>query len=142
MTSQEQYDQLINEHFGYEATDDVDGVMASLAEQAEHHVVPSPVGILHDKTQIRAYYEGLFADIKGESVTPVRRLYGDGFVVDEAIWHGHVVDGRPFLLDGRSGDVSFRILHVFEITDGTISRENVWCDLAAIQQQLAGEGQR
>jgi hypothetical protein len=140
MIAQDQYDQLINEHFGYEATDDVDGVMASLAGRAEHHVVPSPVGVLHDNDDIRAYYERLFADLKGESVTPVRRLYGDGFVVDEAIWHGHIADGRPFLLDGRSGDVSFRILHVFEITDGKISREQVWCDLAAIQQQLAGQG--
>lgn len=141
MNVQEQYDQLINEHFGYEATDDVDGVMASLADQAEHHVVPSPVGVVHDKDKIRGYYEMLFADVKGESVTPVRRLHGDGFVVDEAIWHGHIADGRPFLLDGRSGDVSFRILHVFD-TNGKISRENVWCDLAAIQQQLIGEGQR
>jgi ketosteroid isomerase-like protein len=136
MTLQDQYDRLINEHFGYEATDDVDGVVASLAEEAEHHVVPSPVGVLHDKDQIRGYYEMLFNDVKGESVTPVRRLYGEGFVVDEAIWHGHVADGRPFLLDGRSGNVSFRILHVFEIADGRITRENVWCDLAAIQQQL------
>ena len=39
--------------------------------------------------------------------------------------------------DGKSGDVSFRmLLHVFDIRDGKITRENVWCDLAAIQQQL------
>jgi hypothetical protein len=29
------------------------------------------------------------------------------------------------------------MLHVFEIADGKITREQVWCDLAAIQQQLA-----
>ena len=85
---------------------------------------------------IRAYYEMLFASMKGESVTPVRRLYGDDFVVDEVIWNGRVDDGRPFLCDGMSGPVSFRLLHVFELRDGKISRENVWCDLAAIQQQL------
>jgi ketosteroid isomerase-like protein len=132
----EQYDRIVNAHFEFEATDDVDGVMASLAEQVEHHVVPSPVGIQHDKAGIRAYYEALFTQLKGESVTPVRRLYGDGFLVDEAIWHGHIADGRPFGCDGRSGKVSFRILHVFDIADGKIARENVWCDLAAIQQQL------
>jgi hypothetical protein len=27
-------------------------------------------------------------------------------------------------------------LHVFEFDGGRIKRENVWCDLAAIQQQL------
>jgi ketosteroid isomerase-like protein len=133
---QRQYDQIVNDHFGFEATDDVDGVMASLAEQVEHHVVPSPVGVLHDKDAVRAFYEMLFDDLKGESVTPVRRLYGDGFLVDEAIWHGRIADGRPFGCDGRSGDVSFRILHVFEFADGKIARENAWCDLAAIQQQL------
>ena len=55
-------------------------------------------------------------------------------------WHedpvDHVADGRPFLCDGKSGDVSFRMLHVFDIRDGKITREKVWCDLAAIQQQL------
>lgn len=78
----------------------------------------------------------LFAEVKGDSVTPVRRLYGDDFVVDEVIWHGHIADGRPFLCAGKSGDVSFRLLHVFEIRDAKITRENAWCDLAAIQQQL------
>src|SRR4051812_34054734 len=110
--------------------------MGSLADTVEHHVVPSPVGILDDRAQNRAFYEMLFSDVKGTGVTPVRRLYGDDFVVDECIWHGHVTDGRPFLMDAKSGDVSFRLLHVFEIADGKITRENVWCDLAAIQQQL------
>jgi ketosteroid isomerase-like protein len=134
--SQTEVDQLINDHFMFEATDDVDGVLASLTDDAQHLVVPSPVGELHDRADIRAYYEMLFASMKGESVTPVRRLYGDDFVVDEVIWHGRVDDGRPFLCDGMSGPVSFRLLHVFELRDGKISRENVWCDLAAIQQQL------
>jgi ketosteroid isomerase-like protein len=66
----------------------------------------------------------------------VRRLYGDGFVVDESIWHGHFADGRAVGCDGLSGPVSFRILHVFEFRDGKISRENVWCDVAAIREQI------
>ena len=85
---------------------------------------------------MRPLYEMLFVDLEGESVTPVRRLYGEDFVIDEAVWHGHVADGRPFLCAGRSGPVSFRLLHGFELRDGKISRENVWCDLAAIQRQL------
>jgi hypothetical protein len=56
--------------------------------------------------------------------------------VDESLWHGRIEDGRPFLCDGRSGEVSFRLLHVFEFRDGKIGREQVWCDLAAIQRQL------
>ena len=32
--------------------------------------------------------------------------------------------------------MSFRLLHIFELRDGKIAREDVWCDLAAIQKQL------
>jgi ketosteroid isomerase-like protein len=114
----------------------VDGVVGTLSENAEHEVIPSPVGALTDKAKMRSYYEMLFSSIKGESVTPLRRLYGDDFLIDETLWHGYVEDGKPFLCDGKSGKVSFRLLHVFEIRDGKITREQAWCDLAAIQQQL------
>jgi hypothetical protein len=129
-------DRLVDTHFMFEATDDVEGVLASLAPGAEHHVVPSPFGIVNDRNRVREFYETLFADLKGEGVTPVRRLYGDGFAVDEAIWNGRIEDGRLFGCEGKSGSVSFRLLHVFEFDGDRIKRENVWCDLAAIQQQL------
>jgi ketosteroid isomerase-like protein len=132
----EQIDRIIEEHFGFEATDDVEGVLGSLTDDAEHEIIPSPFGRLNDRASIRRFYKLLFRDLKGERVTPVRRLYGDDFVVDESVWHGRIADGRQFHLDGRSGPASFRLLHIFEFRDGRILRENVWCDLAAIQQQL------
>jgi hypothetical protein len=132
-------DQLVNTHFMFEATDDVDGVLASLAPGAEHHVVPSPFGVVRDAGRIREFYATMFNDIKGESVTPVRRLYGDGFAVDEAVWNGRIYDGRLFGCPGKSGRVSFRLLHVFEFAGDKISREAVWCDLSAIQQQLGAQ---
>jgi hypothetical protein len=134
--SRERMDQIINEHFQYEAQDDVEGVMASLAAEVEHEVVPSPRGVLHDKSQVRAYYEMLFGAVKGEGVTPIRRLYGEDFIVDETLWHGHIADGSAFLCDGKSGPVSFRLLHIFEFEGDKITREAAWCDLAAIQRQL------
>jgi hypothetical protein len=134
--TQSEVDSLIDTHFMFEATDNVEGVLDSLAPGAEHHVVPSPFGIVTDRAQVREFYETLFADLRGEGVTPVRRLYGEGFVVDEAIWRGKVEDGRLFGCAGRSGPVSFRLLHIFEFEGDKIKRENVWCDLAAIQQQL------
>lgn len=137
--TREQMDELINRHFGFEAADDVEGVLASLADDVRHEVVPSPMGEQTGKAGIRAFYEMLFASLEGEGVTPLRRLYGDDFVVDETLWHGRVVDGRPFLMQGRSGRVSFRLLHVFEVRDGRISSEQVWCDLAALQRQLDAE---
>ena len=136
--TRQQMDDLINRHFGYEAADDIEGVLASLADDVRHEVVPSPMGEQTDKRGIREFYRMLFADLKGEGVTPLRRLYGKDFVVDETLWHGRVVDGRPFLMEGRSGNVSFRLLHIFELRDGKIAGEQVWCDLAALQRQLGG----
>jgi len=129
-------DALVDEHFRFEAEDDVDGVMQTLLEGAVHEVIPSPVGATTDSSGQRLYYELLFASITGERVEPLRRYYGENFLVDESLWHGRIDDGRPFLLDGRSGPVSFRLLHLFEFEGGKISREQVWCDLAAIQRQL------
>jgi len=137
--TRQQMDELINQHFGFEAADDVEGVLASLADEVRHEVVPSPMGEQTDKAGIRAFYKMLFADLKGEGVTPLRRLYGEDFVVDETLWQGRVVDGRPFLMPGMSGKVSFRLLHVFELRDGKISSEQAWCDLAALQRQLSAE---
>jgi hypothetical protein len=97
-------------------------------EDAEHEVIPSPVGALADRAKMRAYYQTLFSDLKGENVTPVRRLYGEDFLVDETIGHGYVNDGRPILCNGKSGPVSFHLLQVFNFRDGKISREQVWCD--------------
>ena len=110
--------------------------MQTLLEGAVHEVIPSPVGATTDSSGQRLYYELLFASITGERVEPLRRYYGENFLVDESLWHGRIDDGRPFLLDGRSGRVSFRLLHLFEFEGGKISREQVWCDLAAIQRQL------
>ena len=129
-------DEIINQHFRYEATDDVAGVVGSLAEKIEHEVVPSPVGMQTDRAKIASFYSMLFADLKGEHVTPLRRLYGKDVVVDESLWQGRIENGRIFRCEGRSGEVSFRLLHVFELEGEKIKREQVWCDLAAIQKQL------
>ncbi len=134
--TREDMDAAVNAHFGYEATDDLDGVMASLADKIEHEVIPSPAGVQHDKEGVRALYAAMFDSLKGESVTPLRRYYGDDFMIDEALWSGEIFDGSVFHCPGRSGKASFRLLHVFEFKDGKISREQAWLDLGAIQQQL------
>ena len=52
--TREQMDEVVNDHFGFEATDDIDGVMGTLTDDAEHEVIPSPVGALNDRAQMRA----------------------------------------------------------------------------------------
>ena len=136
MATPKQLDEIINTHFMFEATDNIDGVVDSLAGDFVHEVIPSPVGSITDREKVHSYYSFLFANVHGESVTPIKRYYGEDFLIDETLWHGQIEDGKPFLCDGLSGPVSFRLLHVFEVKDGKITKEQAWCDLAEIQRQL------
>ncbi|MGV0851502.1 ester cyclase [Mycolicibacterium phlei] len=128
-------DRKLEEHFAFEADDDVEGVLATLAPDVEHDVVGSPTGPT-GRDGAREFYEGLFADLSDGEFTTIRRLYGDDFLVDESRWNG-TASGHPFGLDGRNRPLEFRLLHVFQFADnGDIARENVWIDLAAIIAQL------
>jgi len=132
----QQMDGKIEEHFGFEASDNVDGVLATLAPDATHDIVGYPTGPTHGRESARGFYEQMFADLAESHVKVVKRLYGENFMVDESIWEGRA-PGRPFGLEGRNRPLKFRILHVIEFTaDGQIQREQVWLDMAAIIQQL------
>ncbi|WP_250520144.1 MULTISPECIES: nuclear transport factor 2 family protein [unclassified Caballeronia] len=129
-------DRKIEEHFGFERSDDVEGVLATLTDDVEHDVVGWPAGPAHGRERARPFYEALFADLSESRVECLRRLYGDGFVIDESLWRGKA-PGRPFGLEGRGRPLEFRMLHVVEFSESEqIRRENVWVDLAAIIGQL------
>ena len=131
-----QMDSKLDEHFGFEAADDVEGVLATLAKDVEHDIVGWPGGPARDHRSVRAFYETLFADLADGRVTSTRRLYGKDFMVDDSVWRGRA-PGRPFGLEGKGRPLEFRLLHVLEFDEaGDIARENVWLDLAAIQRQL------
>lgn len=135
----ENMDRAIDEHFGYEARDDVEGVLATLAPDARHDIVGWPTGPTNGRGNARPFYETLFADLADGHVTSLRRLYGDRFLVDESMWKG-TAPGKPFGLEGKGRPLSFRLLHVMEFTgEGQIQAEQVWVDLASIIQQLPQE---
>ena len=137
MLNREVMDAKLDEHFGFEARDDVEGVLSTLTDDVEHDIVGWPLGPSRGPAQARAFYESLFADLQEGTVRSVRRLYGERFLVDESVWSGTAV-GNPFGFEGRGRPLTFRLLHVLEFAeDGRISRENVWVDSAAIAQQLA-----
>src|SRR5213083_2486165 len=92
-------DRRIDEHFGFEARDDVDGVLATLAPDVEHDIVGWPAGATHGREAARPFYEALFGDFAESKVESVRRLYGNDFMVDESLWRGKA-SGRPFGLEG------------------------------------------
>jgi hypothetical protein len=129
-------DQKLDEHFHYEATDNVEGVLATLTPDAEHDIVGNPAGPTKGRDHARNFYEHLFTDLSEGKVKSLRRLYGNNFLVDESLWQGKA-PGKPFGIEGNNRPLQFRLLHIIEFTeDAQIKRENVWLDLAAIIQQL------
>lgn len=131
-----QMDAMMDQHFGFEQADDVEGVLATLTDDAQHDIVGWPTGPTVGPEGARSFYETLFADLADGSIETIRRLYGEDFLVDESVWRGRA-PGRPFGLEGRGRPLEFRLLHVVEYApDGRMKRENVWIDLAAILQQL------
>jgi predicted ester cyclase len=134
--TQLEMDRKIDEHFNFEAQDNVQGVLATLSPDVEHDIVGWPSGPTHGRDGARPFYEALFADLSDGKVECLKRLYGNDFLVDESIWRGRA-PGRPFGLEGKGRPLEFRLLHVIEFaTDGNIKRENVWVDFASVARQL------
>jgi predicted ester cyclase len=129
-------DNKMDEHFGFEARDDIEGVLTTLTPDVDHDIVGSPTGPARGREEARQFYEHLFADLSEGHVKTIRRLYGEDFLVDESLWSGRA-PGRPFGLEGKGRPVEFRLLHIIEFaTNGNIKRENVWIDLATLAKQL------
>ncbi|HVV47189.1 MAG TPA: ester cyclase [Bryobacteraceae bacterium] len=129
-------DRKINEHFDFESRDDVQGVLSTLHPNVTHDVVGWPSGPVRGRENVKPFYETLFRDLSDGHATPIKRLYGDRFLVDESMWEGRA-PGRPFGLEGGNRPLKFRLLHVIEFADdGLIQKEAVWVDMAAIVQQL------
>jgi hypothetical protein len=120
----EEMDKVLGAHFAAEAAHDLDAILATLTDDAEHDAVGFPVEKLRDAEAIRDRYRQLFTAMVDERIEPVSRLYGDDFLVDEARVTCRTGEGFPGAPAGQW--VTFRLLHVCEFRDGRISRENVW----------------
>jgi uncharacterized protein len=99
-------DAKLDEHFAFEARDDVEGVLATLAVDAEHDVVGSPYGPTRGREAARAFYTAVFSDLSESEVQTVRRLHGKDFVDDESHWRGRA-PGAPFGLQGKNRPVDY-----------------------------------
>ena len=134
--TQAQMDVLVDGHYRAEEAGDLEAIVEGFAPDAEHDVAGRPGGTFHGGDQIEDFYRGLLAELRINRFEPVRRWYGEAHVVDESLLHA-TAEGRPFGLEGRGRPVRVRFLHIFDFSDGLISRESAWIDLAAIQQQLS-----
>jgi hypothetical protein len=140
--TREYMDKKMDEHFAFEAADNIEGVLSTLAPNVEHDIVGWPAGPTCGREQARPFYTALFGDLADGKVQTIRRLYGESFLVDESLWRGQA-PGKPFGIDGNGRPLEFRLLHVVRFTNGgEIEGEQVWIDLAAIQQQLSATSQQ
>jgi ketosteroid isomerase-like protein len=134
--TRERMDALVEGHYRAEETGDLEAIVEGFTPDAEHDVAGRPGGPLHGGEQIEEFYRVLLSELQINRFEPVRRWYGDDHVVDESVLHA-TANGRPFGFEGRGRPVRTRFLHIFDFSDGLISRESAWIDLAAIQQQLS-----
>jgi steroid delta-isomerase-like uncharacterized protein len=133
---QSQKQDLVSRHIRAEGAGDVDGAVAVYTDDVEHDVVGFPGSPHHGRDGARRFYEELTANFRAEGVEMLRRYFTDDAMVLEQIMTGAVI-GSMLGLPGHGRRISFRMLHVFEFRDGSISRENVWLDNAAIADQLS-----
>lgn len=134
--TRDEIDQILERHFAALQKRDLDGILATYADDAEHDAVGRDPNPIRGKAALGSFYRESLADLANTKVIPVRRLYGEEFAIDEAILDGYA-QGRPFDLEGYSRPVRFRMLRIFEFRNGLIARENAWFDMVAIQRQLA-----
>lgn len=137
-TPPEVMDAVLERHFVAEAAHDRPGILDTLTPDAEHEPVGFPGAPFHSHDELMGFYEVLFEQLEQIDISPVRRLHGDNFLVDEVQYKGRAYDdfmGFEFGPEGRP--VDFRLLHVCEFRDSRISREQVWLDVNAIRSQAA-----
>ena len=136
-TSASALDVLVDDHFAAEIDGDLSRLLATFADDVEHDVVGNPA-VSRGKDQVAGFYRDLLADLRLERIDTVRRYHGDGFVVDESVVTATAI-GTPFGIPGRYRNLRFRLLHVFEIREGEITRENAWIDTASVLDALGSE---
>jgi steroid delta-isomerase-like uncharacterized protein len=132
----EQMAALVERHLKAEGAGDVEGAVAVYTDDVEHDVVGWPGGVLHGKEAARQFYVELTANFRTEDEQPSHRYWSDDAMVLDQMMTG-TVTGSMLGMPGNGRRITFRALHVFEFRAGLVSRENVWLDGGAIQQQLA-----
>jgi steroid delta-isomerase-like uncharacterized protein len=126
---------IVDRHFAAENAHDVAATLATYTDDVVWDDVTHPRCPVQGKAAAGEIYTSILDAIPDIHLESVLRFRAADRVVDEAILTGHV-EGEWAGVDGGGAPVSVRILHVFDIRDGLISRENTWFDSAAVLRQV------
>jgi steroid delta-isomerase-like uncharacterized protein len=126
---------IVEQHFAAENAHDIPATLATYADDLVWDDVSNPDCPVQGKEAAAANYADILATIPDLTMVSTLRFASGEHVVDEAVLSGHV---RGFYLgiEADGAPVSFRILHVFDIRDGLISREQAWFDTAGVMGQI------
>jgi steroid delta-isomerase-like uncharacterized protein len=127
---------IIDRHFAAENAHDIEGTLATYTDDIVWDDVTHPACPVQGKEAAGEIYASIIDAIPDISLESVRRFdAGDSIVVDESILTGHV-HGSWAGVEGGGAPVKVRMLHVFDIRDGLIARENTWFDALAVMRQV------
>jgi steroid delta-isomerase-like uncharacterized protein len=131
---------VIDRHFAAENAHDVAATLATYTDDVVWDDVANPACPVRGKHATAGMYEGIMAAFPDLHLESVSRFAIGNHVVDESLASGHV-HGSFLGIDGGGAPVSFRMLHVFDLRDGLISREQAWFDTAHVLRQIAEHSQ-
>ncbi|MFE0025888.1 ester cyclase [Amycolatopsis sp. NPDC059021] len=114
---------------------DVDGLLALFAEDAEYEVVGDIYGRRRGHESIRRRYEDAFDEFGENSLTVLRRAYGENLLVTESLMTATAI-GTIFGVEGGGRTVEYRLMHLCEFSGGLIRRHCVWVDASELFSQL------
>src|SRR5438552_18425587 len=126
---------VIDRHFAAENAHDVEATLATYTEAIVWGDVTRPGSPFRGKQAVAEAYGGILQAIPDLNLRSVMRFQCGEHVVDESMLSGHV-RGEFAGIAGGGAPVSFRLLHVFDLRDGLIARENAWFDSAAVVRQV------
>jgi steroid delta-isomerase-like uncharacterized protein len=126
---------VVERHLKAEGAGDVEGAISVYTDDVVHDAVGFPGSPRTGKAAAREFYEFLTANFRTEHEEPLHRWFVDDTMLLEQTMTGTVI-GEMLGIPGNGRQVTFRIFHVFEFTDGLVSREQVWIDSGAIVAQL------
>ena len=130
-------DRKIDEHFGFEAQDNVDGVLATLAPDAEHDIVGWPTGPTHGPRRRPAVLRGAVRrPLRRQGRVPPAASTATTSWSTSRCGAARRRAGRSASRAGAGRSSSACCTSSSSPPTATMKRENVWIDLAAILQQL------